>query len=237
MRFWLGLAILALAGIVLVLMDDPGATLGMQKSELARLAMSSALLIVIGGGVLLAYRGRAGDAVRHAAGWLGFALVLLVLYSYRMEFAALGDRVLGELVPGMPAISTVARPDGGSAREVTIRATANGHFNVRAQINGKTIGMVADTGASVVTLTYDDALAVGIDPERLFFNVPVSTANGTTEAAPVRLDEVSVGGVAVNNLRGLVARPDSLFSSLLGMNYLRAVGGFEIRGDALVIRQ
>ncbi len=237
MRYWIGIAIVVLAAFVLVLMDNPGARFGLTNADFAALASRIALLVLIGGGVILAYRNRGREAVRHAAMWLAFALVLLVLYSYRHDLAAIGDRVLGELIPGMPAISTAVRPDGGRERIVTIRAAIDGHFNVRARINGRTVDMVADTGASVVTLTYEDAMAAGIDPQTLFFSVPVSTANGRTEAAPVRLDSVSVGGIDVRNLRALVARPDSLFKSLLGMNYLRALASFEVSGDALVLRQ
>jgi len=96
---WLGLAILFIAAIVLLLVEDPGRRIGISSDDFAQLAQGIALLLVAGSGVLLSYRGRGSEAVKHAAGWLAFALFLLVLYTYRGEFAELGRRVVAELVP------------------------------------------------------------------------------------------------------------------------------------------
>lgn len=235
MRMWLGIGILAFAALVLLLSANPGRVLGVTSAEFAGLAKAVALLIVIGGGALLAYRGRAHEAVKHAAIWLGIALLLLVVYSYRAEFAEVAYRIAGELIPGMPVAATIYE-NGDSRRIVTIRADRSGHFNVRAQVNGVNLDMIVDTGASLVTLTRNDARRVGIRDEELIYSVTVQTANGITQAAPVTLDSVTVGDITQRDVRALVIRGDALFTNLLGMNFLRTIGGFEITGDTLVLR-
>ena len=93
-----------------------------------------------------------------------------------------------------------------------------------------------DTGASDVALTRADARRLGIDLERLSFDVPYSTANGTSFGARVRLDRVRIGEVVVENVAGSVVSGE-LDRSLLGMSFLRRLSGFEFRGNELVLRQ
>ena len=237
MCYYIGLCIILLAILALTLMNNPGASLSLANSDIARLASGLALLIVIGAGVILAYRGRIAGALRHAAIWLFLALIVLTGYSYRRELAGFGNRLLGELVPGLPVVSMVVKSDGSSERTVTIRAADDGHFHLRATVNGCSLDMLLDTGASTVSLTYGDAISVGIDPRHLFFSQTVDTANGRAEAAPIRLATVSVGGIAVHDLRTHVMARGRLLKSLLGMNYLRALSGFEVRDNILILRQ
>ena len=62
-------------------------------------------------------------------------------------------------------------------------------------VNGETIRAIVDTGATSTVLTAADAERAGFDPSALIFNIPVSTANGTANAARVVADEVAVGGI------------------------------------------
>jgi len=233
---WIGIGILALAAIILILVEDPGAALGVTDSDFARIASATALLLVIGLPLLWSYRGRMGTAAQHIAIWLAIALLLLIAYTYRFELSTIGQRLAGELIPGLPASQTIS-VDGADQQIVTIRADSTGHFSVRAEINGHSLPMLVDTGATTVTLAHEDARKVGINPDDLYFNIPVETANGRTEAAEVRLQSVSVGGIAVQGLRALVTRPGAMRGSLLGMNYLRSLGAFEFRGGELVLHK
>ncbi len=49
-------------------------------------------------------------------------------------------------------------------RTVRLRADRRGHLIVNETINGRTIEMLADTGASAVALTASDAKRVAVDP-------------------------------------------------------------------------
>jgi aspartyl protease family protein len=129
----------------------------------------------------------------------------------------------------------VSRADA-TERSVRIRRRPNGHFVVNTEINGRTVTMLVDTGASKVVLTQSDAEVAGVDVSRLNYSIPVQTANGTGFAAAVRLDSVSIGGIRRNGLEALVARPGALRESLLGMNYLDTLRGYEVNSDFMTLR-
>lgn len=228
---WIGLSILAAAGAYLALGPRDAFPGSFGPDHFARLASSVALLIVIGGSVIFGYRGHVSLALRQMLAWLAIGLVLVVVYTYRHDFARVGARVLSELVPGVPIAASIQSENG----TVAVMAGSNGHFEVEALVNGTNVRFLADTGASVVVLTEEDALRIGIDLDQLRYAVPVQTANGSTTAALVHLENVSVGTIEVDNVRALVARPDQLATSLLGMSFLSRLSSFQIRGDQLVL--
>ncbi len=119
--------------------------------------------------------------------------------------------------------------------EVEIRAARNGNFYTKAGVNGSELKVLVDTGASFIALTYEDAEALSLDPLNLEYSMRVHTANGVSTAAPVELEEVTVGGITVNNVKAIVSRPGALGITLLGMSYLSRAGGFKIAGDRLIL--
>ena len=106
-----------------------------------------------------------------------------------------------------------------------------GHFFADAEVNGTSIKMLADTGATVVALSVDDAEAAGINVDGLNFDYSVSTANGDASAALVVLDEISVGPITRNNVRALVSR--DLSGSLLGMSFFNTLSKVGIESDEM----
>lgn len=116
-------------------------------------------------------------------------------------------------------------PAGGSAA-VTLQADGRGHFVVEGQINGGTIRMLVDTGATLIALPAQDALRLGIDykhgPRGL-----VSTANGPAPVYRVRLDSVKIGDIVLNQVDAVV-QENGLPYALLGMSFLNRT---EMRRD------
>ncbi len=106
----------------------------------------------------------------------------------------------------------------------------------RGAANGTSLSLLVDTGASTVVLKPADAERAGIDTAALSFTTPVSTANGTTFAAPVRLKSVSVGPLEVRDVEALVAQPGALSENLLGMSFLKRLRSYEFSGDFLTLR-
>ena len=84
------------------------------------------LLALVSSGAISRRRNRLGQSAKQAAVWLAIALVCIAGYGYRYEAQAVGQRVLGELVPGYAA-------NTGEAA-VTLRAGPNGHYRVQAVV-------------------------------------------------------------------------------------------------------
>ena len=206
---------------------------GLDSGTFGYMALCLALVVFVGGGLLGSYRGRVGAMVRDAVTWLALGLGLVTLYAYKGELMPIAARVVGELLPG--SAMTVEQSTGG-VTEVRIRKRLDGHFTATVKVNGKSISMIVDTGASTIVLRPEDAKKAGIDVSRLTYRVPVLTANGRTIAARVRLDEVAIGPLDRQKVDALVAQPGALTQSLLGMSFLSRLRSYEFSGDFLTLR-
>jgi len=229
--FWIGIAILAVGLIVLVAFDSEGEVFGLSTDSFGNLVYLAVLGALVSSGILASGQ-RFGQTVRTLAIWLLIILALMTGYEYRYELQDVANRVSGGLVPGSPLSIT----DGDGRATVTLQKRMDGHFDATMIINGQPVHAMIDTGASATVLTAADAELAGFDPGALVFNVPVSTANGVAHAARVVADEVSVGGITRTNLPLLVTEPGRLGQSLLGMNFIGTLSGFDVRGDRLVLR-
>ncbi len=110
----------------------------------------------------------------------------------------------------------------------------DGHFWAEAEVNGRWVHCLVDTGATAVALTQADARRLGLDPASLTYNIPVNTANGATSAAQVDLPHVAVAGARVDHVAAMVVK-DGLSQSLLGMSYLGRLSSFEATPTALIL--
>ena len=133
-----------------------------------------------------------------------------------------------------PAASRQVDRLAATADRVEVKAAANGHFFIDAQINFSPVSVMVDTGASVVALRRSDAERAGIRVHPADFTVPMATANGTAHAAMVELDSVLVANIEVERVRAVVMPDEQLGVSLLGTSFLSRLRRFEIAGDTLV---
>jgi aspartyl protease family protein len=130
-----------------------------------------------------------------------------------------------------------ARKSQGFAREVRLRADPRGHFVFEAAINDRPATFMADTGATLVVLTYEDAARLGLSPHHLDFTGLAETANGTAHVAPVTLDRVRVDDITVRDVPAVVAEKGALGTNLLGMSFLSRLKSFQMQGSDLVLVQ
>ncbi len=121
--------------------------------------------------------------------------------------------------------------------EASLRRSWDGHYRAIAQIDGADVGVMIDTGASLVLLRNDDAVRMGLDMESLDFSTPLTTANGKSFVAPLVLDTLTVGDVTVHDIRAAVAEPGALHSSLLGMSFIESLSEAVIQKDHMILRQ
>ena len=141
------------------------------------------------------------------------------------------------------AEEVAAAPAGGSPAEVV--KSADGHYWADANVNGKAVHLLVDTGATAVALTpadaarlaltLDDAKRLGFQPASLDYAYSVTTANGPARAAKVTLASVSVAGAEISNVDALVI-DKGLQTSLLGMTYLGRLSQFEATPSAMILR-
>ncbi len=125
---------------------------------------------------------------------------------------------------------------GLSPGDAQVAKSADGHYWADAQVDGRSVRFLVDTGASFVALTRGDAEQLGLNPSSLVYDAPVATANGRTQAARVQLDYVAVAGARVEQVPAMVV-PDGLSTSLLGMSYLNRLSGFQATPTGLILRQ
>ena len=124
---------------------------------------------------------------------------------------------------------------GASGTDAQVVKGADGHYWAEANIDGKAVRVLVDTGASVVALTRADALRLGVDPEPDAFTGKVQTASGVVRAAPVQLKTISVAGARVDRVEALVVE-QGLEYSLLGMSYLGRLSAFSATPAGLTLR-
>ncbi|MDB5838878.1 MAG: family clan aspartic protease [Herminiimonas sp.] len=120
----------------------------------------------------------------------------------------------------------ISRGAAGSPGKVTLQADRQGHFVTQGHVNGGSITMLVDTGATMIALSAADATRLGID-YRKGQTGTINTANGPVQAYRVRLDTVRIGDIELNQVDASVLE-NSMPFALLGMSFLNRT---EMRQD------
>ena len=183
--------------------------------------------------------------LREAVSWGVVAVIALAALTHFETLKVGAERMLGLPTPldvaeaqrsprrtAQPAAATVKR-----GTIVEIAAQDNGHFNTEADINGRTVEVMIDTGATMVALSYEDAERAGLFLREKDFTRAVSTANGVARVAPVTLDRVTIGDITVRDVPAAVAERGRLKTSLLGMSFLSRLSGFDMRAGRLILQE
>ncbi len=222
---FIGIALVLAAGLALLVNADLGALVGLSQQQIGYVLPLVCILILVAGGAF-ARRRPAAELIGGVLLWVGVFAVAITGYTYRDELGAAASRIYAEVRPGIAVVDS-------KAATATFRRGLGGHFQVNARINGASIPLIFDTGASAMVLTAADARAAGVDTSHLQFNSPVSTANGTGRAAIVRLDRIEIGGIVRNGIRAYVTEAGALDTSLLGMTFLETLSRYAVTKDAL----
>ena len=122
----------------------------------------------------------------------------------------------------------MASPDTATVqgRETRIPLGPDGHFWVRAEVNGVPRRFLIDTGATLTTLSTHSAAAAHVRRRADGEQIVLNTANGSTtgDLARIvarRLDTVVAEGIGDTNV--------------LGMNFLTQLAGWRVEGRTMVL--
>lgn len=191
----------------------------MDGDQAARVVYLLILVISVGGWLLVEYRSRLGSALRTLMAWALIFLGLAAGYGLWTDLRR-------DVIPDQFTSS-----DG----QIEIPRAFDGHYYLTLDINGTPVRFLADTGASNIVLSPEDAARLGFDPAGLRFLGEATTANGVVRTAVVALDEVQLGPVTDRNLTAYVNQ-SPMQGSLLGMDYL-GLFRIEIAGDRMILRR
>jgi aspartyl protease family protein len=167
--------------------------------------------------------------------WTAAAAILVAgLYHYDTLRTVMAEAVGQTNAPQSTSEPQPAVSPGPNGREV-LEAHGDGHYYARAEINGRPLDVMVDTGASMVALTYEDAERAGLRLRPSDFTARVGTANGVAAVAPVTLDRVTIGRITVRNVQAAVTERGRMDKTLLGMSFLSRLERVDISSGRLLL--
>ena len=195
----------------------------MPQSGLLMAALGAMLLGLVGS-VLLRPAPAAGRLLRGAStlGLMG-VLVLVVLQLARVDSRF--DLAVPEI--GLPEQVV-------EGAETRLRRAADGHYWLRAEINGHPARFLVDTGATLTAISDDTAAAAGLRPREAGVPVRLQTANGAVAAELTTIEELRFGNVVARGLDAVIA-PGLGPTNVIGMNLLSRLASVRLEGDLMIL--
>lgn len=177
-------------------------------------AQNVALGGLLGGKALLVIDGGQPRSLAVGESHQGVKLISLQGDQATVEMA--GKRQTLRL--GGAPVSVRSSGEAVNGSQIVLSADSRGHFMTQGQINGRSASMMVDTGASMVSLSAEQARQFGLNytqgrPQAM------STANGVIPAWRIKLDQLRVGDVTLYNMDAVVSE-GAMPYVLLGNNFL-----------------
>ena len=122
--------------------------------------------------------------------------------------------------------------DAQGVAEVRLQRNRHGHYVASGEINGQSVVMLVDTGATDVAI--DDSLAERIGLERRG-SVVSQTANGEVRGWRTLLSSVRLGSIELKAVPAVIL-PNLGNEVLLGMSFLKRLTMVQ-RGDELLLQK
>lgn len=197
----------------------------MSESDTASLVYGLLLLVLVGS-ALVSRTLPIGQTLKMAMGWIGIFALIFLLVSFRPEMKMIWQRVTGELgFDSEPVIS-------GSS--LTLRKSEDGHFWVTADVNGRPVRFLVDSGATVTAMSAQAARDAGVEPGGLGIKTVIETANGIVEAERATISDLQVGTLRVRD-HDVVISAALGDTNLLGMNFLSELESWRVEGNSMIL--
>ena len=121
-----------------------------------------------------------------------------------------------------------------AAIEVTLERNSDRHFYADAEVNGRSVHFLVDTGSSEIALTEDDARKIGIEVDPSKYELIGQGASGIVRGQYVELGEIQLGAIRENNAKAVVVQGG--YVSLLGQPFLENIDEIVIRKGEMLLR-
>ena len=188
--------------------------------QLGGLYLLMAVMLVLG--MLMTRREPAARMFTFGLAWIGVFASGFILFAFRDKLGWVAQRLRAE-ADGTPV---------SQGREMRIPMAIDGHFWVRASLNGHDVKFLVDSGATTTTIDRDTAEAAGVQVSTRRDQY-VRTGNGILRVARGRANDLTVGTITRHDVLVEVADNDDL--NVLGMNYLSSLSRWGVEGRWLVL--
>lgn len=182
--------------------------------------------LILVGSALMARRIPFAQAWRMALIWVVIFALAFLLFAFRDDFRLVGERLRAAIDPEAGIVS---------GETLRIPMSDDGHFWVRAQVNGVEQRFLIDSGATTIVLSAAAMNAAGIKPDEDSFASMVQTANGMVAAKRIRVDRLIVGPITRDGLAAITA-PEFGDVNVLGMNFLSTLSGWGVERRTLILK-
>lgn len=209
-------------------MDFPGLLTFLAGQPLLALALAAIFVSVLGG-LLRGALPLLGGFLR-GVGNLGVVAALLLTVAQATRLTSGADFAL----PGIELPELGLSRQSVSGGETRVPMAPDGHFWVKATINGVKGDFLVDTGATLTAISPRVANSAEVRPQTMRQDIAMRTANGTVAARLGTVDELRFGSVVARQLDVVVA-PGLEDQNVIGMNLLSRLASWRVEGRTLIL--
>ena len=192
------------------------------RSELLLAAVAAMVLGWIG--AMVARRSAFGGVIRTVSS-LALGVILLTVVLQLSRFDPRFDVAVPQI--GLPEQVV----SGGETR---IPLSPDGHYWVRASVNGVEGNFMIDTGATLTAISAPLAESAGLEPRRGGIPILLGTANGTVQAHVTTIDSLELGNIRASGTDAAVAESFGDFN-VIGMNVLARLDEWRVKDGTLIL--
>ena len=193
------------------------------QSQLMMATLAAMVLGVLGS--LVIRRLPALGRVLRSASTLGLMGVLLLVVLQLSRLDPRFEMAVPEL--GLPKQVV-------EGRETRVPLAPDGHFWLRATINGVPASFLVDTGATLTAISGETAERVGLEPRDAGIPIRMQTANGAVAAQLTTIDDLRFGNVAAQGIDAIIA-PGLGPTNVIGMNVLSRLASWRVEGRTMIL--